>query len=192
MRIACFILLSLPILIFGQAPGCPNIQVDDETVDCNNPCVDLTATLAAPGVSVEDLVSVPALDFLGLNPIRPFATGKGRGVIPSATNWLITALASNDPYETREAYVKFLQSSVPTSLQPAVEQYYMGIPNPSNYFKFWDLTKEDKDIFKMVLWFNLLIGIYNIYLYVNGDWWFNLLIGALNIGAWVFNRQEIK
>ena len=24
----------------------------------------------------------------------------------------------------------------------------MGIPNPSNYFKFWDLTKEDKDIFK--------------------------------------------
>jgi len=110
--------------------------------------VDLTATLAAPGVSVEDLVSVPTLDFLGLNPIRPFATGKGRGVIPSATNWLITALASNDPYETREAYVKFLQSSVPTSLQPAVEQYYMGIPNPSNYFKFWDLTKEDKDIFK--------------------------------------------
>ena len=35
MRIACFILLLLPILIFGQAPGCPNIQVDDETVDCN-------------------------------------------------------------------------------------------------------------------------------------------------------------
>ncbi len=41
---------------------------------------------------------------------------------------------------------------------------------------------------------NLLVGIYNMYLYVNGDWWFNLLIGSLNIGVWVFNRnsKEIK
>ena len=54
------------------------------------------------------------------------------------------------------------------------------------------IKKENRDVFKIVLWFNLVIGLYNIYLYVNGDWWFNLIIGALNIGVWVFNRQEIK
>ena len=54
------------------------------------------------------------------------------------------------------------------------------------------IKEEYKEEAKIILWINLLIGIYNIYLYVQGDWWFNLLIGALNIGAWVFNRQEIK
>ena len=39
---------------------------------------------------------------------------------------------------------------------------------------------------------NLFIGLYNLYLYMNGgDWWFNLLIGSLNIGVWVFNRKKI-
>ena len=110
--------------------------------------VDLTATLAAPGVSVEDLVSVPSLDFLGLNPVRPFEVGKGRGVIPSSFNLLTKALTSNDPYEKREAYVQWLQSSVPTSMQAAVEQYYMGIPDAANYWKFWGLDKESADVFK--------------------------------------------
>ena len=110
--------------------------------------VDLTATLAAPGVSVQDLVSVPALDFLGLNPIRPFEVGKGRGLIPSSLNYLVKLLASDDPYEKREAYVQFLQSGVPTSMQGAVEAYYMGIPNPARYWKFWSLKNESEDIFK--------------------------------------------
>ena len=110
--------------------------------------VDLTATLAAPGVSVQDLVSVPALDFLGLNPIRPFEVGKGRGLIPSSLNYLIKLLASDDPYEKREAYVQFLQSGVPTSMQGAVEAYYMGIPNPASYWKFWSLKNESEDVFK--------------------------------------------
>ena len=53
-------------------------------------------------------------------------------------------------------------------------------------------TKEKKELFPYVLWFNLLIGFYNLYLYVNGGtWWFNLLIGSLNIGVWVFNRKSI-
>jgi hypothetical protein len=110
--------------------------------------VDLTATLAAPGVSVQDLVSVPALDFLGLNPIRPFEVGKGRGLIPSSFNLLVKSLTSDDPYEKREAYVQWLQSGVPTSMQGAVEAYYMGIPNPVNYWKFWSLKNESEDIFK--------------------------------------------
>ena len=110
--------------------------------------VDLTATLAAPGVSVQDLVSVPALDFLGLNPIRPFEVGKGRGLIPSSFNLLVKSLTSDDPYEKREAYVQWLQSGVPTSMQGAVEAYYMGIPNPASYWKFWSLKNESEDVFK--------------------------------------------
>ena len=72
MRIACFILLSLPILIFSQAPGCPNIQVDDETVDCNNPCVDLTASFLQTGETTSYEVSsipyAPPYPFTGGTP----------------------------------------------------------------------------------------------------------------------------
>ena len=54
------------------------------------------------------------------------------------------------------------------------------------------MTKEEKkELFPYVLWFNLIIGFYNLYLYTNGGWWFNIFIGALNIGVWVFNRKVI-
>ena len=52
-------------------------------------------------------------------------------------------------------------------------------------------SKEKKELFPYVLWFNLIIGFYNLYLYTNGGWWFNIFIGALNIGVWVFNRKVI-
>ena len=42
---------------------------------------------------------------------------------------------------------------------------------------------------KMVVWFNLFIGFYNLYLYSVGDSLFNLIIGSLNIGVWVFFRR---
>jgi len=41
---------------------------------------------------------------------------------------------------------------------------------------------------KMVVWFNLFIGFYNLYLWGMGDNLFNLIIGSLNIGVWVFFR----
>jgi len=53
-------------------------------------------------------------------------------------------------------------------------------------------SEEKKKILPYIIWFNLFIGLYNLYLYVNGGtWWFNLLIGSLNIGIWVFNRKNI-
>ena len=51
--------------------------------------------------------------------------------------------------------------------------------------------KEKRELFPYVLWINLIIGFYNLYLYTINDWWFNLLIGSLNIGVWVFNRKVI-
>ena len=43
---------------------------------------------------------------------------------------------------------------------------------------------------KWVIWFNLFIGIINLYYYVNYDTTYSLIIGALNIGVWVFNRNK--
>ena len=51
------------------------------------------------------------------------------------------------------------------------------------------MTKERKEQIKYALWLNLILGIYNLFMYVQGDWWFNLLVGSLNIGVWVFNRD---
>jgi hypothetical protein len=109
--------------------------------------VDLTATLAAPGVNLGDLVSVPALDYLGLNPLNGFATGRGRGVIPTGFNRIVTAIASDSEEEKREAHVQFLSALAPTSMQVFIEQYYQGLP--IEYWKYWTPSKEFKDLHKV-------------------------------------------
>ena len=105
--------------------------------------VDLTATLAAPGVNVGDLISAPALDYLGLNPLNGFASGRGRGIIPTGFNYLVTSLASESPQEKKESYTKFLLATVPTSMQLFVEQYYEGLP--LDYWKYWSPSKEFRE-----------------------------------------------
>jgi len=106
--------------------------------------VDLTATLAAPGVNVGDLVSAPALDYLGLNPLNGFASGRGRGIIPTGFNALVTALVSDSPAEKKEEYTKFLLATAPTSMQGFIEQYYEGLP--LEYWKYWSPGKEFKEV----------------------------------------------
>ena len=51
------------------------------------------------------------------------------------------------------------------------------------------MSKETREVLRYIIWFNLCIGLYNIFLYVDGGWWFNLIVGVLNIGVWVFNRK---
>ena len=51
-------------------------------------------------------------------------------------------------------------------------------------------TKEKKELLPYALWFNFIIGFYNLYLYTNSEWCFNLIVGSLNIGVWVFNRKS--
>ena len=43
---------------------------------------------------------------------------------------------------------------------------------------------------KWIIWFNLFVGILNLYYYVNNDTIYSLIIGTLNIGVWVFNRNK--
>jgi len=52
------------------------------------------------------------------------------------------------------------------------------------------MTKEKRENIRAAAWLNLFIGIYNLYLYVNGgDFLWNFIIGSLNIGVWVFYRK---
>ena len=54
------------------------------------------------------------------------------------------------------------------------------------------MTQEKKTILKYIIWVNLVLGLYNLYFYVNNDSLFNFVIGALNIGVWVFYRSKTK
>ena len=105
--------------------------------------IDLTATLAAPGVNIGDLISVPALDYLGLNPLNGFAEGKGRGIIPTGFKHVVTSIASDSEEEKRESWVKFLSAIAPSSMQGYVEQYYNNLP--SGYWKYWTPSSEFKN-----------------------------------------------
>ena len=46
-----------------------------------------------------------------------------------------------------------------------------------------------KEIISTILKFNLVIGVYNLYLYAVGQSLFNLVIGSMNIGVWTFFRD---
>tara|TARA_Y100000996_G_C22489997_1_gene629817 strand:- start:809 stop:1006 length:198 start_codon:yes stop_codon:yes gene_type:complete len=48
---------------------------------------------------------------------------------------------------------------------------------------------ERIEILKFAIAINLIIGLYNMFLYAYGNSIFNLVIGSLNIGVWVFFRD---
>ena len=116
--------------------------------------IDLTATLAAPGVNIGDLISVPALDYLGLNPLNGFAEGKGRGIIPTGFKHIVNSIASDSEEEKRESWVKFLSAIAPSSMQGYVEQYYNGLP--SGYWKYWTPSTEFKDAHSTGIYENIV------------------------------------
>ena len=43
---------------------------------------------------------------------------------------------------------------------------------------------------KYIIWFNLLIGIYNLYMFNEMNSIFHLVLGSMNIGVWVFSREK--
>ena len=51
--------------------------------------------------------------------------------------------------------------------------------------------KNKKQIIESILKLNLIIGIYNIFLYCNGGSIINLIIGSMNIGVWTFFRDGV-
>ena len=51
------------------------------------------------------------------------------------------------------------------------------------------MSENKKEIIKLSLTLNLILGIFNIYLFCINNMLFNLLVGAANIGVWVFFRD---
>ena len=49
--------------------------------------------------------------------------------------------------------------------------------------------KERKNYLSLIIWFNLIIGIYNLYVFNEMSSTFHLILGAFNVGVWSFNRH---
>ena len=54
-----------------------------------------------------------------------------------------------------------------------------------------DINEDNIESFKVVVWLCLVIGLWNMYLYIDGRWWFNWVIGIANLTAW-FNLRNYK
>ena len=53
------------------------------------------------------------------------------------------------------------------------------------------MDKNEKiELMKMTIWFNLFIGIYNLYVFNEINSFFHLVLGSINIGVWVFFRER--
>ena len=53
------------------------------------------------------------------------------------------------------------------------------------------IEKNDRtEILKLAIWFNLFIGIYNLYVFNEMNSLFHLVLGSVNIAVWVFFRDR--
>ena len=53
------------------------------------------------------------------------------------------------------------------------------------------MSKENKkQVYSMILKLNLVLGIYNLFLFTLGNSIMNLIIGSMNIGVWTFFRDK--
>ena len=59
------------------------------------------------------------------------------------------------------------------------------------------MNKNDKveendriELLKLTIWFNLFIGIYNLYIFNEMNSLFHLVLGSVNIAVWVFFREK--
>ena len=51
------------------------------------------------------------------------------------------------------------------------------------------MEMKREELFQFIRWFNLLIGVWNVYLYVMGGGWHYLGLGFINIALWTFTRK---
>lgn len=112
--------------------------------------VDLTTTLSAPGLGIGDLFSVPALDKLGLNPLK---FGENRGL---AQSFVTVGLKVLDPNATatRAEMQKFYKTLLPTSAHGFVELYYSGggeLPVLNENKNYGTINRDMKDWFSKLL-----------------------------------------
>ena len=51
------------------------------------------------------------------------------------------------------------------------------------------MEKNKKEVLKLIITLNLILGIYNLFLFSQNFLIFNLLVGSANLGVWVFFRD---
>tara|TARA_B100000965_G_scaffold309065_1_gene268216 strand:- start:437 stop:643 length:207 start_codon:yes stop_codon:yes gene_type:complete len=51
------------------------------------------------------------------------------------------------------------------------------------------MEKNKKEILKLIITLNLILGLYNLFLFSQNFLIFNLLVGSANLGVWVFFRD---
>ena len=51
------------------------------------------------------------------------------------------------------------------------------------------MSKEKANDLSSVAWLNLVLGLYNIFLFTVGHLMFNFIVGSLNVGVWAFFRN---
>ena len=55
------------------------------------------------------------------------------------------------------------------------------------------MKNENKNKYlKITIWFNLLIGFYNLYTFNQINSFFHLILGSANIGVWVFCKEKLE
>ena len=54
-----------------------------------------------------------------------------------------------------------------------------------------NVNEDNIESFKVVVWLCLVIGLWNMYLYIDGRWWYNWVIGIINLTVW-FNLRNYK
>ena len=55
-----------------------------------------------------------------------------------------------------------------------------------------EMSKQTKrKRLEAIIWINLIIGIYNLSVFINMDSNFHLVLGSLNIGVWASNRDKL-
>ena len=98
---------------------------------------DFTTTLAAPGLGVADLVSVPSLEVLGLHPGQlgaPWFKRRKGGILQTGTGWAFKASMGT---ATEADAQMFYESLAPTSFKGIIEATYNG-----GVGVFWDKDKS--------------------------------------------------
>ena len=51
------------------------------------------------------------------------------------------------------------------------------------------MKKNKKEALKLIITLNLILGVYNLFLFSQNFLIFNLLVGSTNLGVWVFFRD---
>ena len=88
---------------------------------------DITPTVKPPSFKINDLLSFPALDVLGVDPVGFLSDDatffKNKGILPSSINLVWRTISGT---ATISQWIEFHKSYAPTSLHGFIEAYYSG------------------------------------------------------------------